>query len=441
MTVREQGSSNKVFYYTLSGPYTTFNMRMEITLAREVQAALWARCVDKVLKVFPEFAVRPVIMNNRVCSEENHAPAPVFTEARVCALGTDDTNGYLFCHIVEGCRIRVSFFHGLCDAIGMECFLDCALYIYAKKTGLLKAEDAVPAIYESRFGAERPASLMELPEEALDPYGHLVKTCALASDRKTLERDDYYFAPRQRELVQSDSVHVYSVHTGTGAFLGLSKAMGVSFTALLIPLIARAISKGCQAQEETMCVMLPVNLRQIYGVKTLVNFSDGIKFFLDGDLRRQPLAMQAAACMKRLKAGMTRDYFDASIMGTVRAVKAFEAGDTPAERVEPRPFVTLSEGRRPPYTCALTYPRRMQDFSFLNDVNYGFVVSTSVAVVVYTWRDHMAIRFVQKSDSDAIAKAMAACLEAEGLRAEVRDEGLVEGDVLLMSRLKKREEG
>ena len=92
---------------------------------------------------------------------------------------------------------------------------------------------------------------------------------------------------RQKELVESARVHVYSVHTETGAFLSLSKKMGVSFTALLIPLTAQAIARGCKVQDGTVKIMVPADLRQVYDMKTVVNFSDGICFAMDETLRRE----------------------------------------------------------------------------------------------------------------------------------------------------------
>ena len=175
MEIREQGSSNKLFYYTRTGPYTTFNMRMELVLKQQVRAESWALCVEEALMGFPEFAVRPVIRDNRLFYEENHAAAPVFTDARTRVFATEDTNGYLFYHLVEGRKVLVSFFHGLCDSVGMDLFLDCVLYLYGQKNGLLKEEDIIPAVCRERLGKECPVSLSQLLDQSLDPYGFLVK--------------------------------------------------------------------------------------------------------------------------------------------------------------------------------------------------------------------------------------------------------------------------
>lgn len=436
MEIREQGSSNKLFYYTRTGPYTTFNMRVEIVLKHQVQAESWAFCVDEVLKGFPEFAVRPVIRDNRIFYEENHASAPVFTDTRARVFGTEDTNGYLFYHLVDGQKILISFFHGLCDGVGMDLFLDCMLYLYGQKNGLLKEEDVIPAIYEERLGKAYSGSLAQLLDQEADPYGFLVKAFGPVQGRAALG-GDAFFIQRQKNLVESARVHVYSVHTETGAFLSLSKEMGVSFTALLIPLLSQAIARGCRVQDETVKIMVPVDLRQVYDIKTVVNFSDGVSFAMDEALRREPLAVQAERCLKQLKASISRDYFDPVVAGNVKTVRAFEAEETPFEQAGPKPFVSPAEGMRPPFTCALTYPRKKQEFSFLTGVSYSCAASASLAVVVYTWHNQMTIRCIQKSDSDAIARALATCLEEAGLSAVTKDEGCMEGDALLLSCLKE----
>ena len=436
MEIREHGSSNKLFYYTRTGPYTTFNMRMEIVLKQQVRAESWALCVEEALMGFPEFAVRPVIRDNRLFYEENHAAAPVFTDARTRVLATEDTNGYLFYHLVEGRKVLVSFFHGLCDSVGMDLFLDCVLYLYGQKNGLLKEEDIIPAVCRERLGKECPVSLSQLLDQSLDPYGFLVKESGLHQGGAALE-GDAFFIERQKELVESARVHVYSVHTETGAFLSLSKKMGVSFTALLIPLTAQAIARGCKVQDGTVKIMVPADLRQVYDMKTVVNFSDGICFAMDETLRREPLEVQAEQCRNQLKASISRDLFDSVLAGNIMTVRAFEAAETPAGQAGPKPFVSPAEGMRSPFTCALTYPRRKQDFSFLEDVSYCCVVPASLTVVAYTRQNQMTIRCIQKSDTDVIAKALAACFEEAGLCAVMRDEGRLEGDALLMGRLRK----
>ena len=437
MTVREQGSSNKLFYYTRTGPFSTFNMRKEIVLKQPVQVETWTLCVEEVLKVFPEFAVRPVIKDNRVFYEENHAAAPVYRRARTRAFGTEDTNGYLFYHLADQRRILISFFHGLCDAVGMELFLDCVLYLYGKKSGFLQAEDTIPEIYARRLEADCPVSLAQLSDEELDPYGFLARTSDPSPNRTPAE-GEAFFIPRQEDLVHSAKVHVYSVHLETGEILALSKKMGVSLTALLIPLFGQAIARSCRAQEETVRIMLPVNLRPIYGVQTMVNFSDGISFSLDGAMRRESIAVQAGQCLKQLKARASRECFDPVLSDNVKTVQAFERGDTLAEQVEPEPLVSPERGKHPPFTCVLTYPRGMREFSFLSEISYCCAASTSLTAVVYAWQKHMTVRCIQKSDSDAIVKALAICLEEAGIGARICDEGCMSGDVLLMSRIAKR---
>lgn len=336
LTVREQGSSNKFFYYMMSGPYATFNMRDEIVLKEPLQVEKWALCVEEVLKGFPELAVRPVIRDNRIFYEENHAAVPVFTDAHTRVFGTEDTNGYLFYHVVDGQKILVSFFHGLCDAVGMGLFMDCVLYLYGQKSGLLNEEDQIPALFEERVGRKCPLSLTQLSEQALDPYGFLVKEYGLTSTPAPLE-GDAFFIQRQKDLVESARVHVHSVHTETDAFLSLSKKMGVSFTALLIPLVWQAIVRGCKAQDEKVRIMMPVNLRQVYDVETVVNFSDGICFESNEAVRRKPIPEQAERCLKQLKALMSRAYFDQMLYGKVRTVQALEASEAPVEEAGPKP--------------------------------------------------------------------------------------------------------
>ena len=155
-------------------------------------------------------------------------------------------------------------------------------------------------------------------------------------------------------------------------------------------------------------------------------------------MRRESIAVQAGQCLKQLKARVSRECFDPVLSDNVKTVQAFERGDTLAEQVEPEPLVSPERGKHPPFTCVLTYPRGMREFSFLSEISYCCAASTSLTAVVYAWQKHMTVRCIQKSDSDAIVKALAICLEEAGIGARICDEGCMSGDVLLMSRIAKR---
>ncbi|MBQ7678045.1 MAG: hypothetical protein IJT32_07405, partial [Lachnospiraceae bacterium] len=163
--IREQGYGSKLFYYTLSGEYTTFNMRETLHFKDPVDVLTWAECVEDTLVDFPELAVCPVIRDNLVCYEANHNEPPVLKkrdgEEPVRYFGTDDTNGYLFYFLCDDKDVLVSFFHGLTDGVGMESFLDCVLYRYGQRKGILKADDVPPACYEARCESDTVKELVD----------------------------------------------------------------------------------------------------------------------------------------------------------------------------------------------------------------------------------------------------------------------------------------
>ncbi|MBQ7677530.1 MAG: hypothetical protein IJT32_04780, partial [Lachnospiraceae bacterium] len=119
------------------------------------------------------------------------------------------------------------------------------------------------------------------------------------------------------------------------------------------------------------------------------------------------------------------------------AVRGIEASEKPIAEIEPVPVAALPEGAITPVSCAVTYPRRKQDYSFLAKAEYSCVVSASLSVVVFTAGDEMVIRCIQKSDTHVHAEAIAAVLSEAGISAEAVDRGYLEGDILRTGMLKR----
>lgn len=459
--IREQGISNKLFYYTSSGPYSTFNMREELILTQPVNAETWAKSVSGALRGFPELSVRPVVKDHRLFYEENHAPVPVFSEEwpdaearedrrRARRFGTEDTNGYLFYFLCHGNRILLSAFHGLADAVGLDSLVDSALYLYGKETGLAGAEDAVPKIWQERsVWAQKGRTLADLEEFRIDPYGMLERDRNLSAPQADFAVSSTtvvvpeesgvrqsmpsvtYGCSREEELVYSPRIRVQNIHFKLSDYLALTKRLGVSFTALLSPVIAAGIDRAADTKGKRIIVMLPVNLRPVYDVNTLVNFSDGILLPMEEEMRKRPLSEQASIIKEEMNAKIHTDTFDPVLSDKVRQVRSMESADVPFAQQGPKPYVSLPDGVEPPMSCVLTYPRRMERFSFLSGNHYSLISAASLAVLAYTSGEEMCLRVSQRSDTGQYAQGIAAVLRDEGVVSTVEDTGYETGDVLL----------
>ncbi len=437
--VREQGTGSKLFYYTLSGEYTTFNMRQELFFKEEVDREVFAECVEDTLMDFPEFAVRPVIRDERVCYEENRNEPVVLekdgAEETRRYFGTDDTNGYLFYFLCDGCRVMVSYFHGMTDDEGMEAFLDCILYRYGERKGILTEEDRPPAVYAARCESDTLKELADCSDGEIDPFGHLTAALGLVPEIPKMP-EPAFFIPREEGLVNSYRVRVWDIETTRSAYQALAQEGGASMQSVFLPVVCSGIAEAYDLSEERVTATLSIDLREVYSLDTAVNFTDGIFFAQDGKMRKEPLAEQMKAAEDFISGKKGREHFDVVIAQKVAAVKGLEMMQ-PVSGLNPVPLVGLPEGGMTPVSYALSCPQRKQGYSFLDHVEFAAAVSSSLSVMVYTAGEKVVVRCIMKSDDEKPAKSIAAVMTGAGMHAEVKDHGYLAGDVLLTGWLKK----
>ncbi len=86
-----------IFYGAYAGAGSTFDMRVRFDLKQKINLAKLQKAADKALRAYPEFAVRPVLHEGRVCYEKNDLPVKFAPDDGTrLYFGTEDTNGYLF---------------------------------------------------------------------------------------------------------------------------------------------------------------------------------------------------------------------------------------------------------------------------------------------------------------------------------------------------------
>ncbi len=430
---REQGSGSKLFYYTLSGEFTTFSMRQEMTFRDDVDCEVFTECVEDTLLDFPEFCVRPVIRDERVCYEENRNEPAVFEtsggEETRRYYGTDDTNGFLFYFLCGGKKAAVSYFHGLTDEEGMREFLDCILYRYGQRKGILAEQDLPPAAFSSRCESDMLKEFSDCTDADIDPYGFLTASLGLVPEVPKMP-EPAYFIPREENIVNSNRVRVRDVVVPAMAFGNLAERPGFSLDGIVVSAVCRAIARADGLTDETVTASLSVDLRQVYDLDTIANFTDGIFVSQKKEDRDHSFDAFAQAATTDIHEKVGRKHFDIVVAQKVAAVKGLEMMQ-PISKLKPAPIVALPEGAMTPVTCAVTCLSGKQTFSFMERMDYVCAVSASLSVIAYYAGDQMVIRCIQKSETDSYAKAIADELTGVGLSAAVSDCGYFAGDVLL----------
>ena len=162
--MREMGYSDKVFYYNGSGETATYNFRMRVYLNESVNVSMLRQAAASAIKKFPEYAVRPVIKDNKLYYEENFSEVAVFPDdGTPHILGADETNGHLWCILYGEKDIVISYYHGLSDFVGNWSLICTVIYEYGRLMGC----DVTPE-FPVRVNSDDYDSMDEL--DRTDPY-------------------------------------------------------------------------------------------------------------------------------------------------------------------------------------------------------------------------------------------------------------------------------
>ena len=238
--------------------------RVSVTLTEPVDAAVLQRAVDDMRGRFPSFFVTLhkgffwcylEESGRRLTVRPDYAYPLTFMSSR---------------ELRENCvrvlyyqnRIAVEFFHAVTDGRGGSIFL-CSL---AARYLELRHGISVPA-GGSVLSLDEPPAAEELEDSFL-------KNAAEVAAGRREERSYRLHGTRESGGFR----HLTCGVVDTGALLALSRRCGVSVTAFLAAVMAECVI-GMQAQERRrkkqrpVKITIPVDLRRLYGSRTLRNFS------------------------------------------------------------------------------------------------------------------------------------------------------------------------
>lgn len=239
--------------------------RLSATLKEEVNREVLQSALDVTVRRFPSIAVR-LRRGTFWYYLEEIAHAPRIMEERAYPLVRmpfDDIRSCAFRVIVYKKRIAVEFFHALTDGNGGMIFLKSLIAEYLSE----------------RYGVKIPAEhgvldRLEVPleEELVDSFpSHAGKVCASRRDTDSYriwgeEEPDSFchvtaFIMKSQELV--DKAHSYGV-TVTAFLVAAFIKAGIELQNTDVPSLKR---------RRPVKVLVPCDLRRLYGSKTLRNFA------------------------------------------------------------------------------------------------------------------------------------------------------------------------
>jgi len=422
------GASNE-FFYCFMHDEGSFALNYSVTFKDDIQLDALQRAANEAIQLYPEFAVQPVIRDNKLVMIPNNRPLVFCTEpGPVKYYGTDDMNGYIIYFVCTDKKLTAYFNHGFTDALGMTTLFKSILTIYAEYIGKPVTDKAFLATIRTPGSAVPDQD----PEDMFDPYRLYGNTEAVPE--YTFDNPGAYSIPIEDFAPDKNEIHEYLVDISTSDFVRMTKELSASFTPLMIDIAAQAVYRNYDTGDEPFIAMLPVNLRPFFGSSTMVNFSDGISVPAYREDAEPDVAARCAAMKDVMKKQMTKASFECLLGSKAGMVDRFYADDSDIRsRKLPAPA-----GGKKPYTLPITYPGRLTFSAEIDELLCNAFItgySRVNSIVVHTFEDKMQFAFIWRSEDTSYIDHFCDELRRYGFNPTLTDNGLVKRDVFSFSKL------
>ena len=271
---------------------------VEVSLTEQIRGDLLQQAVDKALKRLPYYGSTFVRRKGLYYYADNDLPVLVAKSEKPRVIGGEITNYHMLDVTYWGNKISFAMFHGLCDGLGFNRWIEAVLYHYVcLKDGKVYNDEG---IYTDRVPYD--------PAERADIHTQRRK----ASIRKVKAMMGTEKRFRLPELMENKVDRMYSLplKVKTGDFLGWCKANGASPAAGAAAIMTQAIARENDVREGVIMSVLPISLRKALQVeKTFKNCYAAI--FLPTapeDARRLPAGELAAKLRAGMRAQMTGEF-------------------------------------------------------------------------------------------------------------------------------------
>ncbi|MBQ6255408.1 MAG: hypothetical protein IJJ60_02355, partial [Clostridia bacterium] len=233
---------------------------VEVSLSEDIRGDLLQQAVDRTLKRLPYYRSTFVRKKGLYYYADNDLPFLVAQSENPRVIGGKITNYHMLDVTWWKNKISFAMFHGLCDGLGFNRFIEAVLYHYVcMKDGKQYSDEG---IYTEKIPYD-PAERMDI---------HIERRKASIKELKAITGKEKRF--RLPELMDNKVEKMYSLplRVKTGDFLGWCKANGASPAAAAAAIMTQAITRENDVREGVVMTVLPCSLRKaLQAEKTFKN--------------------------------------------------------------------------------------------------------------------------------------------------------------------------
>lgn len=242
--------------------------RLSVTLKEKVDENILLDALKLTLERFPVYKVRLMKGAFWYYLDDNHAKVKVYPMDALSFKKITDKScgGYCFRVSYFDAQIACDFFHAICDATGAAEFVKSLVYTYLNLSGKEVYSD------QKVLTVGSPVMREELEDSFLANYKKLPMKDLKVKDMQG--KNAYHIKGILFDNVGNGIIHMFC---DVKQVLDICHAKGCTMTEYLGALFMMAIYesqiKGKEENANNIQLFVPINLRKIFGSKTLRNFS------------------------------------------------------------------------------------------------------------------------------------------------------------------------
>ena len=382
---------------------------VEVSLSEDIRGDLLQRAVDKTFKRLPYYRSTFVRKRGLYYYADNDLPFLVAESEKPRVIGGEITNYHMLDVTYWKNKISFAMFHGLCDGLGFNRFIEATLYHYVcLKDGKEYSDEG---IYTEKIPYD-PAELADI---------HIERRKANIKELKAITGKEKRF--RLPELMDNKVEKMYSLplRVKTGDFLGWCKANAASPATAAAAIMAQAIERENDVREGVIMCVLPCSLRKALHVDKTFKNCYGAVFLptTPEDARSLPAGELAARLRTALKEYMNGDFPKLICAGMNTVIHL--GAKMPTYKLKTK-VLAMSENN-PQDTFFVDYVGGLRCNDYAGQITHVSYLNAPPAngasfVLMSETAGYFHINFTQTIESDRYYQAFAAILDELGIPCE-----------------------